>query len=365
MKLKIITALLLSALLLSACAGKKFSAEPYKEMRFATLPASSVVFVSDRGVLAASYLDGTIRTLDINTGKAVLKMPAGNPVEALSYTGNNGILISADRAGFIKLWDTKTGQLIKSIKLSDTAALSCAANPDGTLFAAASAGKVSIYRVNNAGKIKELNAAPNSPYRQVNFSADKKRFLTAAGGTITVFTVSKSTGLKQFFIPESIDIKNELSIKNNYSINSAVFSGDSSLIAAAGDGGVLNVCRAEDGYKVWSDPSFNGAVRAVAFSPGSKYLAAGDNSGRLVFYSSKTGEKLAELQVPSGIYGTAFSPSGKLFAASTSTGVVKIWKTPKDAKKIVIDFSGLKTVLLSLLAAAVILSVIFIRLRRK
>ncbi|HPN63778.1 MAG TPA: PQQ-binding-like beta-propeller repeat protein [Candidatus Goldiibacteriota bacterium] len=365
MKSKIVTVLLVSAILLSACAGKKFSAEPYKEMRFATLPASSVVFLSDRGMLAASYLDGTIRSLDINTGKAVLKMPAGNPVEALSYTGNNGILISADRAGFVKLWEIKTGQLIKSIKLSDTAAFSCAANPDGTLFAAASGGKAAIYVTKNTIKIKELNTAANMPYRQVNFSGDKKRFLAAAGDTINIFNISKSTGLKKFFIPESIDIKNELSIKNNHAINSAVFSGDSSLIAAAGDGGVLNVYRAEDGYKVWSDPSFSGALRALAFSPGSKYLAAGDNSGRLVFYSSKTGEKLAELQVPSGIYGTAFSPSGKLFAASTSTGVVKIWETPKDAKKIVIDFSGLKTVLLSLLAAAVILAVIFIRLRRK
>ena len=365
MKSKIITALLFSALLLSACSGKKFSADTYKEMRFAILPASSVVFVSDRGMLAASYLDGTIRTLDTNTGKAVLKMPAGNPVEALSYTGNTGILISADRAGFVKLWEIITGQLIKSIKHSDTAVFSCAANPDGTLFAAASGGKAAIYRAKNAVRIKELNPAPNAPYRHVNFSADKKRFLAAAGDTINIFTVSKSTGLKKFFIPESIDIKNELSIKNGYSINSAAFSGDSSLIAAAGDGGVLNVYRAEDGYKVWSDPSFNGAVRAVVFSPGSKYLASGDNSGKLVFYSSKTGEKLAELQVPSGIYGAAFSPSGKLFAASTSTGVVKIWKTPKDAKKIVIDFSGLKTILLSLLAAVVILAVIFIRLRRK
>ena len=141
MKSKIITALLLTALLLSACAEKKFSAEHYKEMRFATLPASSVVFLSDNGLIAASYLDGTIRSLDIKTGKAQLKMPAGNPVESLSYAENAGILISADRSGYLKLWDIKTGNIIKSVKLSDTAAFSCAANPDGALFAAASGGK--------------------------------------------------------------------------------------------------------------------------------------------------------------------------------------------------------------------------------
>ncbi|PKL91513.1 MAG: hypothetical protein CVV21_07990 [Candidatus Goldiibacteriota bacterium HGW-Goldbacteria-1] len=362
-----LTALLLTYFFTSVnlFAAPHFTAEPFKDMRFAILPASSVVFLSSDNDIAAAYLDGTIRTLDLNETKAVLKMPAGSPISAIAYSFSAKTLISADYSGAVKLWDISTGNIIKSLQPSDTIALSCAAGNDGALFAAASSNKTYIYTFNNHNKIKELSAAANTVYSRVDFSGDKKRFLTASGNIIDIYGTAKSTGIKKMFMPGSINIKKERSIIHGQPVNSAVFSADSSLIAAGGNSNILSVYRAEDGLKLWSDASFSGGVRGIAFSPGSKYLAAGDSSGRIIFYNSKTGTKLSEFNLPSKVYSIAFSPSGKFFAAGMGSGIVKVWKTPKDAKKIKIDFSGLKTVLISILASLILLFIIFLKLRSK
>lgn len=344
-------------------AGSQFTAEPYKEIRLAILPASSVVFLSSDNDIASAYLDGTIRTLDLKQAKAVHKMPSGSPVSALAYSANANILISADYSGAVKLWDVSSGNILKNLQASDTAALSCAANNDGSLFAAASSNKAYIYSFKTYNKVKELSPSANAIYSKVDFSGDKKRFLAASGGIIDVFNTSKSTGIKNMFMPGSINIKKELFITHGQPVNSAVFSSDSSLIAAGGNSNLLSVYRTEDGFKLWSDASFIGGVRGIAFSPGSKYLAAGDSSGRIIFYNSKNGTKLKEFNLPSRVYSMDFSPSGKFFAAGIGSGIVKVWKTPKDAKKIKIDFSGLKTALISILAALILLFIIFLKLR--
>ena len=69
-------------------------------------------------------------------------------------------------------------------------------------------------------------------------------------------------------------------------------------------------------------------IRALAFSPDGKHLAAGDNEGRLAIWQVKTGKLVRELHLGKKrrIYCLSYSPDGKSLAVGHERGL-SIWKT--------------------------------------
>ncbi|MBI1296106.1 hypothetical protein GC175_14225 [bacterium] len=72
--------------------------------------------------------------------------------------------------------------------------------------------------------------------------------------------------------------------------------------------------------------AMDGWVRAVAFSPDGKILAAGDDSGIVRLWDPASGERLCDLQDhSSGIWSITFSADGALLAGSSLDGTIRIW----------------------------------------
>ncbi|MQY05433.1 WD40 repeat domain-containing serine/threonine protein kinase [Actinomadura macrotermitis] len=98
--------------------------------------------------------------------------------------------------------------------------------------------------------------------------------------------------------------------------------------AAAAGGGFFLLRDGGDGERL---PGFdNGDLRAVAFSPDSKLLAAGGTRLKggdeeyLVVWEVATKRKKAAESIRSGVWDVAFSPDGKIIAAGCDDGTVRL-----------------------------------------
>ncbi len=108
------------------------------------------------------------------------------------------------------------------------------------------------------------------------------------------------------------------------------FSPDASLIATDtqvdGKSGVTvwNVPKGERVFEVRGFDSY--WVRALAFSPGGKYLAMGNELGELLIWSFDLQEKVWHAQVGGqAIHSIAFSADGKLLAAGLQDSTIHVW----------------------------------------
>ncbi len=111
---------------------------------------------------------------------------------------------------------------------------------------------------------------------------------------------------------------------------SLTFSPDASLLAAdtqvAGKSGVTvwNIPKGERVFEVRGFDSY--WVRALAFSPGGKYLAIGNEVGELLIWSFDLQKKVWEAHVDGqAIHSIAFSADGQLLAAGLQDSTIQVW----------------------------------------
>ncbi len=87
----------------------------------------------------------------------------------------------------------------------------------------------------------------------------------------------------------------------------------------------LILWRVLDGTAVW-DRQLEAEVEAVAFSPDSRFIAAGDEAFKVTIWNLN-GEAIRELEHDAGFDGITWSPDGRFVAAGSEKGEVVIWNT--------------------------------------
>lgn len=169
----------------------------------------------------------------------------------------------------------------------------------------------------------------DGPLRAVAFSPDGN-WLAAAGGEVRVWQCKDGKCAPK---PHAILWKEQ-------AIRSLAFSGDSTILAAAGSAG-----GGRDGaVKLWhvaggplpALEDLAGEGRAVAFSPDGKTLAAGIHQGAIVVVKV-WGWNAKELSKPIDLLGhtkaftsLAFSPDSRQLFTGGQDGVVKVWNTSTE-----------------------------------
>lgn len=142
-------------------------------------------FTPDGEWVAMGSTDGAVRIWDIAKSERPLggDMPVHQKgVGDLVFSPDKKKLITGDEDGEIKIWDLAKKEAIKTIPAHKTGLLAIAMSPDGKRFITAGQnGELRLWDAEKGTKITEWELP--TPLRNLVFSADGKKLITANGDT--------------------------------------------------------------------------------------------------------------------------------------------------------------------------------------
>ena len=228
-------------------------------------------------------------------------------VNAVACSSDGKMIASGADDEKTLLWDASSNQQTAAVP-GGGAVLSVSISPDGKRIASGERyHKVNL--LDPSGKVIKVLEGHESAVIATGFTADSK----------TALTFSLDCNLRMWDAATGAPLG---TIKTQIHVYSAaVFSADGRWLAAGSSGGNLylyNVAMKKPGLKLQA----NSMVRAVAFSPDGKTVAAA--IGETVrLYSTADGKLMGTVDAAES-NGLAFSPDGRRIAAAGHDGDVKV-----------------------------------------
>ncbi|MBD2777123.1 eIF2A-related protein [Iningainema tapete] len=160
----------------------------------------------------------------------------------------------------------------------------------------------------------------------ISFSPDSKMLASASNdGTIKLW---------------SLEGKQLNTLKHNRAVFSVSFSPNPSTPQiSGGEGGLLASAGADDTIKLWRMVDGkelrtikNSRALRVSFSPDGKLLAAGTANGTIKLWNEDGLELRTLKHSPAPVLSVSFSPNGKMLASGSNDGTIKLWN--QDGKEL-------------------------------
>jgi RNA polymerase sigma factor (sigma-70 family) len=303
----------------------------------------ALALTKDGKTLVSGHSDHTVRLWDAATGKEIL--PFGVPhtsVSAVAWADGGKTLVSGSRDGVVHRWDAGTGKELGTLAKLQGTRPSVAVSPDGKVAAAGALGvfKVQRWQVDTG---KELPAL-EKPAEAAALAFSPNGQLLAAGGWDQRVRVWRQAGALLHTLD---DFKGP--------IYTVAFSPDGRLLAASGNehpkhadwGDQAKPASKVHGIVLWDAATGKlhgrlgnhlSSVRALAFSPDGKILAAAPNDGSLADGTHSDKEKAVRLwevasgkerlRLEAGFEGATaltFVQGGKLLAVGTPWSRLQLW----------------------------------------
>jgi WD40 repeat protein len=282
--------------------------------------AGNRVAVSDRNGALWFWDVGSGRSRSIKQGKDLITCIA------FSLDGQRVVSGGADRK--LRVWDAEKGSLVLTSGPEASDILSVAFSPDETkVLAGLDVGTVQIRDVATGAPVGNLiGSAVSGEFllHQIAFTPDATRILTAGPRSIRIWDAANYSNAT--VLPGEDKVPTAFAVSSDHRL---VATGDYSLHWWDTHSRSLS-----------AEPAPGSFIESLAFSPDSRFLAAGLANGTIRVYDVKTRAPVATLSGHHGrVTKVLFSPDGRTIVSSSADRTVRVWRRDSHATVTLIEFN--------------------------
>jgi WD40 repeat protein len=273
-------------------------------------------FPDGKRIASGSPELGTVGVWDAATGREAGVLPGqGHFLQDLTF-GPDGRLLAFTADGMLRSWDLSGNDWTILCRIPETSLTGLLLSPDGRLLLGVKDKQAQLWDVPAGRKRADLPGEIVIGYHTAVFSSDGRLLAYATGdGAVHLWDVQAGT--------EACLLRGSA-----VQVRALAFSPDGKRLAAG-------TAHPENSVRLWSAPAgeevavlrgHENEVSAVAFSPDGKGLASGslDKTARL--WDARAGTLVSVLKGHTGIVPcTAFSPDGKRLATGSDDETVRLW----------------------------------------
>jgi WD40 repeat protein len=303
----------------------------------------AVAYSSDGKTLASCGAPSAVRLWDANTGKELFTDVPGHRSAVTHLALTTDGKLTASGGDHLRLWDTASGKSIRQIKIGGGYVEALAIAPDHKTVVTGGRDKVlRFFDVESGKELDQLKAHKGTP-RSLAYSRDGK--LLASGDVALDIRIWDAVGRKQL---------NQIKLQGTATDRLALaFSPDNKVLACGGainadfprgipstdlmsfglpgKGFPILLWDAETAKEVGRLEGLSARVRSLAFSPDGKLVAATSADGRLTIWDARK-VQIVMMAHPEHVDssfraspGLAFGPDSKTLVSASSDKTLRLW----------------------------------------
>jgi WD40 repeat protein/serine/threonine protein kinase len=281
------------------------------------IPITAICFSPDGKWIATASEDRTCRVWDIATRTRVAECRGhGGKLLGVAFRSDGARLVTTSADGTVRQWEPATGREVEPPFEHHTAeVLAASYSPDGQWVASGGADHtIRIWRASGGLQRAVLHGHAGA-VNDLAFAADGQSLASISQDRLYGFLGDNTIGVWDL---STVDLP-VLRGHTDY-VYPVSYSPDGRWIASGSWDGAISLRDAATGEEHAKLPQ-PGAVRSLAFSPDSAWLAVGGDfeKNELLLWSTTTGQILRHIPVPfASVQHLAMSPDGRRFAVGPS-----------------------------------------------
>lgn len=289
------------------------------------------VCFADDATLVSVGNDGRCRIWDVASAvelrssaqHAALQSLVVDPVRRVAFIGED---VGLAQPSIVHRIDVSTGYEIGNLaEKKGSSRLQALARRAGRLLTASNKGVVHIWSAESGELIKRMGRFEGGRFEtgfkgitSLAVSPDEKAVAIGCGyGLVELWSLEKYRPVHDP-LPHGDEFDG--------APGCVAFSPDGSLLAAAGDDGLIRVWQTSDYTVIGEFRANEDCIPAIAFSPDGQILASASDDGIVRLWNVQERKELCALSAHTGIVtSVAFSPNGKLLASGSYDTTILIW----------------------------------------